>query len=303
MRMHGRQAPHDLEAMESDDLLGTDRPLTSGEPSLNEDLVATIQRLSLAQTLVEIREVVRSGARRLTGSDGATFVLRIGEQCYYADEDAISPLWKGQHFPMNTCVSGWVMRNRRPAAIEDVYSDDRIPQAAYRPTFVKSLAMVPIRESDPLGAIGNYWAHRHQPTAHEIALLQALANSTAVAMEAVQVREGLERTGLEVIDRLALAAEYDDGTHEHTARVARTSLLLAQAIGLPSDEVSLIGQAAPLHDVGKLAVPDAILLKPGRLSDSRVRAGQTAHHGRRCHPHRRDLEGPATRRGDRREPP
>jgi response regulator RpfG family c-di-GMP phosphodiesterase len=280
MRTHGWQAPHDPSRQWSDDLLGTDRPLTSGEASLNEDLVATIQRLSVAQTLVEIRELVRSAARRLTGSDGATFVLRIGEQCYYADEDAISPLWKGQHFPMNTCVSGWVMRNRRPAAIEDVYSDDRIPQAAYRPTFVKSLAMVPIRESDPLGAIGNYWAHRHQPTAREIALLQALANSTALAMEAVQVREGLERTGLEVIDRLALAAEYrDDGTHEHTARVARTSLLLAQAMGLPSDEVSLIGQAAPLHDVGKLAVPDAILLKPGRLSEAefgRVKQHTTA---------------------------
>ncbi|MEO6857705.1 MAG: HD domain-containing phosphohydrolase [Solirubrobacteraceae bacterium] len=242
--------------------------------------MAAIHQLSLARTVAEIRDVVSSAARRLTGADGATFVLRIGGQCYYADEDASSPLWKDQHFPMDACMSGWVMRNRRPAAIEDVCSDVRILQADSRPTLVKSLAMVPIRETAPLGAIGNYWAHRHKPTAQEIALLQALANSTSVAVEAVRIREDLAHTGLEVIDRLALAAEYrDDGTHEHTARVARTSLLLAQAMGLPEDETTLIGQAAPLHDVGKLAVPDVILLKPGRLSEAefgRVKEHTTA---------------------------
>lgn len=279
-RTGGATRPSALRALESEDALRTDRQLSSGQPSLNENLVAAIQRLSLARTPAEVHEVVRSAARRLTGADGATVVLRIGEQCHYADEDTISPLWKGQRFAMDACISGWVMRHHRPAAIEDVYSDPRIAHAAYRPTFVKSLAMVPIRETDPLGAIGNYWAHRHQPTAQEIALLQALANSTAVAMETVRIREDLGPTGLEVIERLALAAEYrDDGTHEHTARVARTSLLLAQAMGLPADEASLIAHAAPLHDVGKLAIPHSLLLKPGRLSQGefgRVKEHTTA---------------------------
>ena len=100
-----------------------------------------------AQTAV--KEIVRKAARALTGADGATFVLRDNGHCYYADEDAIEPLWKGKRFPMGLCISGWVMLNCQPTTIEDIYSDPRIPADAYRPTFVKSLAMVPIRTRSP----------------------------------------------------------------------------------------------------------------------------------------------------------
>jgi response regulator RpfG family c-di-GMP phosphodiesterase len=116
-----------------------------------------IQRLSLARSLSEIQQIVRVAARRLTGADGAAFVLRDGE------------------------------------------------------------------------------------------------------LDAAR-REGLER--------LALAAEYrDDGTREHPARVGYTSLRLAQVLGMDDDRASLIGQAAALHDVGKLAIPDAILLKRNKLAE------------------------------------
>lgn len=156
-------------------------------------LVAAVQELSLARSIDAIREIVRRTARALTGADGATFVLREGDQCHYVDEDAISPLWKGARFPLSQCISGWVMLNRQPAAIGDIYADPRIPADAYRPTFVKSLVMVPIRAADPIGAIGNYWAAHHNAEPHEIELLQALANTTAVAMENVRVYEKLEQ--------------------------------------------------------------------------------------------------------------
>ena len=55
-----------------------------------------VQELSLARDLGTVMHIVRTAARRLTGADGATFILREGEHCYYADEDAISPLWKRQ---------------------------------------------------------------------------------------------------------------------------------------------------------------------------------------------------------------
>jgi len=240
-------------------------------PQLREEgeLIATVQRLSLARTVDEIQEIVRTAARNLTGADGATFVLRDEDRCFYADEDAVAPLWKGERFPMSACVSGWTMNHRKPVAIPDIYDDERVPADAYRPTFVRSLAMVPIRRLDPVGAIGNYWADRHDPTARELALLQALADSTAVALENVRVYCELEAARLESLQRLALAAEYrDDGTHEHTTRVAHTAYLLAQAIGYPHDEAAEIGQAAQLHDVGKLAIPDRILLKRRKLSDA-----------------------------------
>jgi putative two-component system response regulator len=77
----------------------------------------------------------------------------------------------------------------------------------------------------------------------------------------------LEQARYEVIDRLALAAEYrDDETGEHTRRVAWLSALLAEHLGLPAASVELIRRAAPLHDVGKISVSDTILLKPGKLT-------------------------------------
>lgn len=156
-------------------------------------LVTTVQELSLTRDLDSVMKIVRTAARKLTGADGATFVLRDGNLCYYADEDAISPLWKGSRFPMSACISGWAMLNRQPAVIEDIYADNRIPADAYRPTFVKSLAMVPIRTLDPIGAIGNYWAVKRQPTADEVWLLQSLADITAVTIENVNVYAELEQ--------------------------------------------------------------------------------------------------------------
>jgi signal transduction histidine kinase/CheY-like chemotaxis protein len=155
-------------------------------------LVKAVQELSLARDLETVTAIVRRAARELTGADGATFVLRDGDCCYYADEDAISPLWKGQRFPMSTCISGWVMQNRQSVVIEDIYADERIPADAYRPTFVKSLVMVPIRTESPIGAIGNYWAEKRLPTVEEVDLLHALASTTAVAMENIQIRNELE---------------------------------------------------------------------------------------------------------------
>lgn len=157
-----------------------------------ERLVTTVQELSLARSVDQVTKIVRSVARELTGADGATFVLRDVDKCFYADEDAITPLWKGCRFPMSACISGWVMMNRRSTMIEDIYVDDRIPIEAYRPTFVKSLAMVPIRTIDPIGAIGNYWANKHLPTDDELLLLQALGDITAVTLVNVDVFTELE---------------------------------------------------------------------------------------------------------------
>ncbi|HEY9045063.1 MAG TPA: ATP-binding protein [Ohtaekwangia sp.] len=156
-------------------------------------LVDTVQELSLARDLETVMRIVRTAARKLTGADGATFVLRDGNFCFYADEDAIGPLWKGSRFPISICISGWAMLNKKAAVIEDIYVDDRIPVDVYRPTFVKSLAMVPIRTINPIGAIGNYWAEQHIPSEEEVTLLQSLADITAVTLENVNVYSELEQ--------------------------------------------------------------------------------------------------------------
>jgi hypothetical protein len=175
-----------------------------------EHLVSVVQELSLARDLEGIMTIVRQAARKLTGADGATFILRDNGCCYYADEDAIAPLWKGKRFPLERCISGWAMLNHQPAVIRDIYDDPRIPAEAYRPTFVKSLAMVPIRSLEPVGAIGTYWATLRMPKPEEVKILQALANSTSVAMENVQLYSGLEQKVAERTARLqALNEELD----------------------------------------------------------------------------------------------
>ncbi len=179
-----------------------------------EQLVNIVQKLSLAGDIQEIMQIVRYYARRLTGADGATFVLREENQCYYAEEDAISPLWKGGRFPMSRCISGWVMENKKPVVIDDIYLDDRIPIDVYKSTFVKSLTMVPIRSVDPIGAIGNYWATHHHPTDQEVKMLQALADITAVSIENIEVKNQLELKVKERTSELSDALEREIEIHK-----------------------------------------------------------------------------------------
>ena len=78
----------------------------------------------------------------------------------------------------------------------------------------------------------------------------------------------LESAQIEIIERLARAAEFrDDNTGQHTERVGQMAAVIAREIGLADGQVSLIRRAAPLHDVGKIGIPDAILLKLGKLTD------------------------------------
>lgn len=178
-------------------------------------LVSVVQDLSLARDIDSVMATVRKAARALTQADGATIILREGDQCYYAEEDAISPLWKGQRFPITDCISGWVMLNAQPVVIEDVYKDRRIPMDVYRPTFVKSMAMVPIRSHEPLGAIGNYWAESYNPSIKELNLLQALAHVTSVALENIDLYSQLQTKIRELeasnqeLSRFAWAAAHD----------------------------------------------------------------------------------------------
>lgn len=158
-----------------------------------ERLVEVIQELSMARSLERVMEIVRQAAREIVGADGATFVLREGEQCYYADEEAIAPLWKGRRFPLDACISGWAMRNKASVRIENIFQDARIPIEAYEPTFVRSLVMVPIRQLEPIGAIGTYWAAQHAAPDYQVRLLQSLADSTSIALENVSILQELDQ--------------------------------------------------------------------------------------------------------------
>jgi len=81
----------------------------------------------------------------------------------------------------------------------------------------------------------------------------------------------LEETRFEILERLSLAADYrDDATGRHTRRVSEMAGLIARELSLPADEIEDIRLAAALHDIGKIGIPDLVLLKPGELTPEEV---------------------------------
>ncbi|WP_210237805.1 GAF and HD-GYP domain-containing protein [Aliirhizobium smilacinae] len=246
-----------------------------------DDIDDLLLKISMARGLEEIMTVVRQSARRLVGADGLAFILRDSNECFYVDEDAIQPLWKGQRFPMDACVSGWAMQHSEVVVIDDISKDPRIPQDAYRPTFVKSLAMVPLRPGDPLGAIGAYWAQIGTPPSEGVYRLQRIANTAAVAMANVALTNSLAEARDEaarardamILAMASLAETRDHETGDHIRRTQHYVRVLAEALnrrepetnGLDDEFVDLLYKSAPLHDIGKVGIPDRILQKPGRL--------------------------------------
>jgi putative two-component system response regulator len=162
-----------------------------------------------------------------------------------------------------------VMEAIRPDIPDDsfvpilVLTADREPEVKIKCLSVgaKDFVAKPFRADEVLLRIKNLLETRH--------LHQHLEDRNETLELEVQARSyQVQAAQLEVLHRLAVAAEYrDDITGRHAGRVGLLAGHLAEAAGLDSETVSLLREAAPLHDVGKIGIPDAILLKPGKLSD------------------------------------
>lgn len=168
-------------------------PLVASDEEIASGFASVLRRLALARSVPEILDVVVHPVRTLLRAQGVTFVLRDEAFCYYAEEDAITPLWKGRRFPLEACVSGWCMTRSASVAISDITQDPRVPQEAYRETFVKSLAMVPAPQDRPIAAIGAYWDRHGAPSERALDLLQSIANAAAMAIANVEHQRERER--------------------------------------------------------------------------------------------------------------
>ena len=111
--------------------------------------------------------------------------------------------------------------------------------------------------------------------------IRLLHEQLRVQNESLEERVGirtqeLQESQIETFERLALAAEFrDDATGQHTRRVGRTAFLIARTMGVASGALEPIERSAALHDVGKIGVPDAILLAPRKLSSEEFEVVKT----------------------------
>lgn len=166
---------------------------TSTEPSRQQYLLKASERLVTARTIAEVVEVLRDTARNTVGAEGIAVVLKEGDRCAYVAEDSVSPLWQGESFPQEKCISGWAMRHRRTVFIRDVRLDERIPQEAYARTFVRSLVMVPIGTPKPVAALGAYWSEVIDQDGATIERLEALARLATIAVENARLSVARDR--------------------------------------------------------------------------------------------------------------
>jgi HD-GYP domain-containing protein (c-di-GMP phosphodiesterase class II) len=175
--------------------------------------------------------------------------------------------------PANKGIVGEAVSRGHVINIKDAYADPRFNQDIDRKTGYRTRTLItaPMRNNrgDIIGAfqVLNRRFGRFDKNDEQILLI--FAEQAATAVENAQLYEEVRSAAKDTIFRLAAAAEYKDkDTRNHLERMSRYSALIAEEMGMPHTWVQSILLASPMHDIGKLGVPDAILQKPGKLEPS-----------------------------------
>jgi len=175
--------------------------------------------------------------------------------------------------PYGTGLVGSSIASGEPIIIEDAYRDPRHNSESDRKTGyrTKAIITVPFRNNDG-DMIGAYQAINKLTedgrfTSRDLELLSLAASYAGKSLESVMLHQEIVDTQREIIAKMGEVGEIrSQETANHVKRVAEYSYLLAVELGLSSTEAELLRTASPMHDIGKVAIPDAILNKPGKLT-------------------------------------
>lgn len=216
---------------------------------------------------------------------GRSIVMADRCSLWLVDEDS-GELWtKVAHgvselrIPYNAGFVGYSVRTGEPLLIKDAYQDPRFDRRSDEKTHYRttSVLTVPLMNSAG-GVMGVYQAINKQGenelgetgvfSIQDLERLSLTAVYSAKTVESAMLNMELEATQREIIHILGEVSEYrSQETGDHIQRVAEISCMLAKFLELPETEVERIRLATPMHDLGKVGIPDAILNKPGRFTD------------------------------------
>jgi putative nucleotidyltransferase with HDIG domain len=185
---------------------------------------------------------------------------------------------RSSKIPLGEGNAGRVAMERRLIKVPDLRD---APDSKYLAPFIVGEDFVTyfgvplIAKGQIKGVLGVYHRSRLEPDAEWLDFLNALAGQTAIAIDNATLFESLQRSNLELgraydttIEGWSRALDLrDKETEGHTQRVSEMAVRLARAMGLSEADLVQIRWGALLHDIGKMGVPDGILLKPGPLTD------------------------------------
>ncbi|WP_407451038.1 HD domain-containing phosphohydrolase [Fibrobacter sp.] len=181
--------------------------------------------------------------------------------------------------PHDAGFVGYSVRTGEPLLIKDAYQDPRFDRRSDEKTHYRTTSVMTVPLMNSAGNVmGVFQAINKRGTneqgeaavfsIQDLERLSLTAVYSAKTVESAMLNMELEATQCEIIHILGEVSEYrSEETGDHIQRVAEISSMLAKFLGLPENEVERIRLAAPMHDLGKVGIPDAILNKPGRFTD------------------------------------
>jgi putative two-component system response regulator len=248
--------------------------------------------LSSVHDLDQLLDMILLEAQRLTNADGASIFLVEGNKLAFRSmrsntyfrkygEEKVKEMFKSFEMPLTKMsIAGYVALEGRALNIRDVkkippgsgyrYNSDIDEKYGYTTV---SLLVVPMKDqkNTVIGVLELINAMNGDKVteftgAHE-KITASFSSQAAVAIQNARLNEQLKDAHFDTIFRLSVAAEYrDKETSNHIKRVSHYSRIIAEHMGLCAEDCSAIYWSAPMHDIGKLGIPDAILHKPGPLT-------------------------------------
>ncbi len=206
----------------------------------------------------------------------------------------------GIRIPIGTGLAGHAIETGEPIFISDAYQDDRFNKAVdlksgYR---TKAIMVVPFQNNEG-EIIGCYQAINKMTEAEtfsekDLGYLTLAASYSGKSLESVQLHQEIEETQKEIIFTMGMIGESrSKETGNHVKRVAEYSYILALGLGMSVEEAELLKMASPMHDIGKVAIPDSVLKKPGKLTEEEfdiMKAHTTIGYGLLKNSHRHILQ-------------